>query len=282
VILTDAAGMFTSFRFPEGPVSITVELPDGSFVEQMVDVRVGEDAQIDIIADTMVGTGEDPVFDGTFLGDGGLGLEVSVLLDGMGIQETFQSDSAGRIAIALPLGEYKATVSAPGYAPKDITFTVTAEGAIVSETLVSGAGGAGGAAIIETPLVSGNKYRLRVKKKVRFSGSDLDKDGSADVLDQLASFLAQHPEFGVVEVRVHTDDRGNPTSRSQSRADAIVAYLVQKGVAASRLEAKGWGAKDPLAVNITSEGRRKNNRTEFRVVSYDESKKPAGTVEDAD
>jgi len=277
VILTDEAGMFTSFRFPEGMVTISVELPDGTVVEQIADVRVGEDAQVDIIADTTVGTGDDPVFDGTFLGDGGVGLPVSVLLDGMGIQETFQSDSGGRIAIALPLGEYKATITASGYAAKDITFTITEDGAIVSETLVSST-----AALIETPLISGNKYRLRVKKKVRYSSNDLDKDGSAEVLDQLASFLAQHPEFGVVEVRVHTDDRGNPTSRSQSRADAVVAYLVEKGVQASRLEAKGWGAKDPLAVNITSDGRRKNNRTEFRVLAYDESKKPAGTVEDAD
>ncbi len=276
VILTDSAGMFTSFRFPEGPVTISVELPDGSTVEQMADVRVGEDSEVDIVADTdAAATGEDPVFDGTFLGKDGIGIEVTVALDGMGIQESFDSDDTGRIAIALPIGEYKATITAEGYDTKEISFSVTEEGAIVSETLSEGGGGAPAGEQIETPLISGNKYRIRVRKSVKYSGSNLNKERSAEVLDQLAAFLNQHPEFGKVEVRVHTDDRGNPKSRSQSRADDVVAYLVEKGVAADRLVAKGWGAKDPVAVNITSEGRRKNNRTEFRVKDYDESKVPA-------
>jgi hypothetical protein len=282
VILTDEAGMFTSFRFPEGPVTISVELPSGTVVEQMADVRVGEDSQVDIVADT--GPAVDPVFDGTFLGKDGTGIRVAVAIDGMGIQETFESDDTGRIAIALPLGEYKAIVTSVGYDAKEITFTVTDQGAIISETLTTGGGGSttgGGGTLTETPLVSGNKYRIRTKKKVKYTGNDLDKDGSAEVLDQLVTFLNQHPEFEKVEVRVHTDDRGNPTTRSQGRADAVVAYLVEKGIAANRLEAKGWGAKDPVAVNITADGRRQNNRTEFKVKGYDETKVPAGAATDS-
>ena len=282
VILTDEAGMFTSFRFPEGAVTISVELPDGTVVEQMADVRVGEDSQVDIVADTgAVGTGEDPVFDGTFLGKDGVGIRVAVAIDGMGIQETFESDDTGRIAVALPLGDYKAIVTSVGYDAKEITFTVTEQGAIISETLTAGGGAAPTGPTVDTSLISGNKYRIRTKKKVKYSGNDLDKEGSAEVLDQLAAFLNQHPEFEKVEVRVHTDDRGNPTARSQARADAVVAYLVEKGVVASRLEAKGWGAKDPVAVNITADGRRQNNRTELKVKGYDESKAPAGSSTDA-
>jgi outer membrane protein OmpA-like peptidoglycan-associated protein len=272
-ILTDDAGMFTSFRFPEGPVTISVELPDGTVIEQMADVRTGEDAQVDIISDKKVG--EDPVFDGTFLGKDGVGIPVEVALDGMGIQESFFSDATGRIAIALPLGEYKATLKAEGYASKDITFTMTEQGAIVSETLT-----AGGSlpALAETPLISGNKYRIRVRKGPYFDGDALDIAKSAEALDQLAVYMSQHPEYGKIEVRVHTDDRGNPTKRSQARADAIVSYLVSKGVPSNRLEAKGWGDKDPVAVNITAEGRRKNNRTEFKAKDYDATKVPAGAA----
>ncbi|PRQ05894.1 putative lipoprotein YiaD precursor [Enhygromyxa salina] len=279
VILTDAAGMFTSFRFPEGPVSIDVELPDGTIVTQTADVRVGEDAQVDIIADVAADAGEDVVFDGTFLGKDGVGVPVKVALDGMGIQETFDSDGEGRIAIALPLGDYKATVTAEGYEPKEISFSVVADtGAVINESLVptdAAGGGGGGGEVIETPLISGNKYRIRVKKGPRYSGNDLNVERSAEALDQLASYLNQHPEYGLIEIRVHTDDRGNPKKRSQSRADAIAAYLVGKGVVASRIKASGWGDKDPVAVNITADGRRKNNRTEFKVKDYDESKKPA-------
>jgi outer membrane protein OmpA-like peptidoglycan-associated protein len=267
VILTDTAGMFTSFRFPEGPVTISVELPDGTVVEQMADVRTGEDAQVDIIADTGAAGGEDPVFDGTFVGPDGAGMPVKVAIDGMGIQETFDSDETGRIAIALPLGDYKATVSAEGFEAKDIEFSVTEEGAVVNETLA-----AANAEPVETPLISGNKYRLRVRKGPYYSGDDLNTERSAEALDQLAAFLKQHPEYGKVEIRVHTDDRGNPKRRSQSRADAVVNYLVGKGIVASRLEANGYGDRDPVAVNITADGRRKNNRTEFKVKDYDESK----------
>jgi outer membrane protein OmpA-like peptidoglycan-associated protein len=272
VILTDDAGMFTSFRFPEGPVTISVELPNGTVIEQMADVRVGEDAQVDIISDTVAGPAEDPVFDGTFLGTGGVGIPVEVALDGMGIQESFFSDATGRIAIALPLGDYKATIKSEGYTPKDVTFSMTDQGAIVSETLE-----AGGAlpALAETPLISGNKSRVKVRKGPYFDGDALDIEKSAEALDQLAVYLSQHLEYGKLEIRVHTDDRGNPSKRSQARAEAIMAYLVSKGVPAARLEAKGWGDKDPVAVNITSEGRRKNNRTEFRAKDYDASKVPA-------
>jgi outer membrane protein OmpA-like peptidoglycan-associated protein len=215
------------------------------------------------------------VFDGTFLGKDGAGIPVEVVLDGMGIQESFFSDATGRIAIALPLGEYKATIKSEGYTAKDVVFTMTEQGAIVSETLV-----AGGSlpAIAETPLISGNKYRVRVRKGPYFDGDALDIAKSAEALDQLAVYMSQHPEYGKIEIRVHTDDRGNPSKRSQARADAIMSYLVSKGVPAARLEAKGWGDKDPVAVNITADGRRKNNRTEFKAKDYDASKVPAGAA----
>lgn len=269
VILTDEAGMFTSFRFPEGLVMVKVEFADGTTIEQSADIRTGEDTQIDIIAEGPIAP-EDPVFDGTFLNDKNEPLQVSVALDGMGIQETFQSDSFGRIAIALPLGEYKATLTAEGYEPREVSFSMTEQGAIVTETLTSAS-----ATPLETPLVSGSKSRIKLKKTIRYNSNDLDAEKSAEILDQLAGFLKGHPEFLKVEIRVHTDDRGSPGSRSQSRADQVVDYLVKKGVDRSRLEANGYGAKDPIAVNITADGRAQNNRTEIKVKDYDATKAPA-------
>jgi outer membrane protein OmpA-like peptidoglycan-associated protein len=266
VILTDEAGQFTSFRFPEGLVMVKVEFADGSTIEQSADVRAGEDTEIDIIAEGAVAA-EDPVFDGTFLNDKSEPLQVNVALDGMGIQESFQSDSSGRIAIALPLGEYKATLSAEGYEARDVTFTMTEQGVIMTETLTSGS-----ATPAETPLISGSKSRIKLKKTIKYNGNDLDIEKSTEVLDQLAGFLKVHPEFVKVEIRVHTDDRGSPGTRSQSRADQVVEYLTKKGIDASRLVANGYGAKDPVAVNITSDGRAQNNRTEIKVKDYDESK----------
>lgn len=67
----------------------------------------------------------------------------------------------------------------------------------------------------------------------------------------------------------HTDNRGSEAYNeglSQRRADAVVAWLIDNGVAPERLEARGMGEARPIAPNDTPEGRRENRRTEIVVV----------------
>jgi len=64
----------------------------------------------------------------------------------------------------------------------------------------------------------------------------------------------------------HTDNTGNYDSNkrlSQSRADAVKTYIVNKGISASRLTAIGYGSDKPVASNKTSAGRQQNRRVEF-------------------
>jgi outer membrane protein OmpA-like peptidoglycan-associated protein len=67
-------------------------------------------------------------------------------------------------------------------------------------------------------------------------------------------------------VEGHTDSTGNISSNqtlSEERSKAIVAKLVENGIAEDRLQSVGKGQSNPIADNTTDEGRAKNRRVEF-------------------
>jgi OOP family OmpA-OmpF porin len=53
---------------------------------------------------------------------------------------------------------------------------------------------------------------------------------------------------------------------SVRRAEAVKAYLVSKGIEKNRIYTEGKGEKQPVASNVTAEGRAKNRRVEIEVV----------------
>lgn len=91
---------------------------------------------------------------------------------------------------------------------------------------------------------------------------------SFPILQQVADVLSQHPEIARLAVDGHTDDRGAEVSNlelSRARAVSVMKWLVEKGVDARRLEARGFGPRRPIADNKTPEGRAKNRRVEFQI-----------------
>jgi outer membrane protein OmpA-like peptidoglycan-associated protein len=85
------------------------------------------------------------------------------------------------------------------------------------------------------------------------------------ILDQVASSLTSYPTAEVA-IHGHTDNVGGAKYNmklSLGRAEAVKAYLVSKGVTASRIASKGFGFVKPIADNATAEGRAKNRRIEF-------------------
>jgi OmpA-OmpF porin, OOP family len=88
---------------------------------------------------------------------------------------------------------------------------------------------------------------------------------SAETLDTAAAALKAAGDLEV-EVGGHTDNVGAPEANlklSLERAQAVMAALVQRGVAAARLTAKGYGQTAPIADNRTEDGRAKNRRVEL-------------------
>lgn len=90
--------------------------------------------------------------------------------------------------------------------------------------------------------------------------------GSYQVLNDIAATLIAHPEIRV-EIAAYTDDSGVPGTivrMTQLRAGVVRSYLAGRGVASSRMVARGYGSANPIASNATPGGRAQNRRVELR------------------
>lgn len=108
---------------------------------------------------------------------------------------------------------------------------------------------------------------IEIKEKVFFdSGRATIQSRSHGLLDDVAKVLVANPELSKVEVAGHTDSHGSEESNlrlSQSRAEAVVVYLIGQGVDSGRLVPKGYGETKPIDSNETRAGRSNNRRVEF-------------------
>ena len=100
---------------------------------------------------------------------------------------------------------------------------------------------------------------------------------SRSVLNGVVSILKDNPKIKV-ELAAHTDSIGSDVYNnklSQSRAQACVDYIVTSGIDESRIYAKGYGKRRPIAPNSlpngkdNPEGRQQNRRTEFTVLKIE-------------
>ncbi len=89
---------------------------------------------------------------------------------------------------------------------------------------------------------------------------------AAKILDNATQIINQtNQKF---EIQAYTDNRGREAynlALSQKRAQSMVDYLVAHGVSANRLTAKGYGSANPIADNVTEEGRTQNRRATFQL-----------------
>jgi len=99
------------------------------------------------------------------------------------------------------------------------------------------------------------------------TGSATLRPESQTELNNMAAILTSCPNVHL-EVAGYTDNVGaaEPNLRlSWNRAKSVVAQLVSKGVSPSRLTARGYGEKYPVANNAAEEGRAQNRRVAVRV-----------------
>jgi outer membrane protein OmpA-like peptidoglycan-associated protein len=172
---------------------------------------------------------------------------------------TFRSNAtSGRYLVSLPSGtNYGIVVRQDGYLFHSENFDLPA-GAAFAEV------------VKDIPLKRLEVGTTIVLRNIFFdTGKATLRPESTAELERLQKLLTETPALKL-EMAGHTDDVGEAAMNqdlSQRRAQAVVAYLTQHGIAAARLTAAGYGETKPVAPNTTKAGRQLNRRTEFKVTA---------------
>ena len=115
----------------------------------------------------------------------------------------------------------------------------------------------------------GSTIRLR-NVFFEFDRADIKPESEVELLE-VVRLLRAHPKWKV-EVQGHTDSVGTAMYNqqlSQRRAEAVRQFLIQRGIKAERIQARGYGSSRPIAPNTTEEGRALNRRTEILFIEVD-------------
>jgi len=112
--------------------------------------------------------------------------------------------------------------------------------------------------------------KLELKQNIAFEQDSAKLEAASyPLLDEVVVALQDNRGMKV-QVDGHASSEGSDAHNqtlSEARAQAVVDYLVSKGVAADRLVSKGFSSSQPTETNTTSAGRESNRRVEF-VVSF--------------
>jgi outer membrane protein OmpA-like peptidoglycan-associated protein len=123
-----------------------------------------------------------------------------------------------------------------------------------------------GCPVYKKVIVKPDKLELSEKIFFAFDRADIEAE-SFPLLDEVVLALKDNKGFRV-QVEGHSDStggQGHNQTLSEQRAEAVLAYLRNHGVASDRLSFKGFGESTPTDTNTTVAGRENNRRVEFVV-----------------
>lgn len=104
-------------------------------------------------------------------------------------------------------------------------------------------------------------------KKILFATNSAElKSESFTALKKIYIIIQRYPDLRLL-IEGHTDNVGNDNNNlllSEKRANAVMDYLVKKGIRRDRLKSVGYGESRPITSNDNEEGRSQNRRVVFR------------------
>jgi outer membrane protein OmpA-like peptidoglycan-associated protein len=121
--------------------------------------------------------------------------------------------------------------------------------------------------------LTGNRIEIDEMIQFEYDSAEI-KDVSHPILDDVVAVMQENSHIEQLNVVGHTSSEGSKKHNdklSADRAEAVMNYLVEHGVDASRLTSEGKGSAEPIADNDTEEGRVANRRVEFHAVKMAEA-----------
>ncbi len=167
-----------------------------------------------------------------------------------------QTDETGFYFIALPVN-------------KNYTFTVNRKGYLFYSDVFNLADKPSDSTYEKNISLQPVELNATVRlKNIQFATKSFELEPVSLIeLNKLLQLMNDNPSIKI-QINGYTDNVGTAADNlklSENRAKAVAAYLINKGVDAKRLTAKGFGETKPIADNATDEGKALNRRTEFVV-----------------
>lgn len=251
-------GTFTTYEFDPGAVQLEISHPEyntGTCSSTIPAEGGTVELTCELVALPRVGT-----LHGVVSNETGAPLgAVTVSISGPASRSFTTGASGAFDANDLPPGTYEVRLEGEGFFPKQGTFTIASRATSNPQFT-----------LVERPRRSSVQVTRReivIRKQINFAtDSDTIDPSSNQLVLEIADVLQQHAEITGVEIQGHTDNVGNAERNmdlSQRRAESVRRALIEAGIDAGRLEAKGYGVTRPLVPNITARNRARNRRVQF-------------------
>jgi outer membrane protein OmpA-like peptidoglycan-associated protein len=270
-VVVNDDGCFPAMQLSPGEVTVAIKHPDYKPGSVTVTVVAGETARADLALVPQKRPGKlwgsikssaDEVLDGTVQ-----------IVGATGEPQTLETKD-GAFATELATGKYQVLVKVKGHLQQGASVEIAADGQVERAFVLK-----------PTPkkrITKLTKERIELKTRIPFELNNATLLKAAEfILDDVVDRILANPKIKKVRIEGHTDDTGKADADltlSEQRAKAVLDYLVSKGVSASRLESKGFGATKPLPKKKKDRGKAKDRRVEFILVGD----APAASAEDAE
>lgn len=251
-------GRFRTYDLPEGPAKLRVTREGYVPLTQEATVVGGQSVELDLKLERAARPAR-------FLlsaSSEGKPVAATVTLAGpRGAQVALPPGATAPVELEVPAGHYTLTVEAEGYLAqtREVDAAEGGEPTFAFKLLPEP----------RKALVVVKEDKLELLQQVHFAtGKATLLVDSYELLDQVVSAIVKS-DVKRVRIEGHTDDRGDPVKNlrlSQDRAQAVAEYLINSGIAPTRLEVVGFGGTRPRATNRTPRGRELNRRVEFVIL----------------